>query len=75
MPVDTSDLNSNPVTLEVHDRPPLVLDRGVFTIVVALAQDEVLALIEDLAKASASGGPACLVIEADAITYPRDAPE
>lgn len=66
----TSDIHDNDVTINALDDKPRVIATDKDTVVVALAQDEVLVLIEDLARSAWSGGTH-LVIEADKITYPK----
>jgi hypothetical protein len=66
MPIDLD----NDGMIGAWDSPPKIIRRNANTLVIPLAEDEVLALIEELAK-TAYNGRTHLVIETDSITYPK----
>lgn len=67
MPIDLED-----GSIHVYDarRPPLIR-RDTNTVMIRLHEDEIFALIEDLARRATEGGGVLLTIEKD-IIYPKE---
>jgi hypothetical protein len=70
MPIDTATPEGEDQHIFVHDRPGFLIRRNTNNVIVELEQDEVLALIADLAE-KAYMGKVSLLIESDKI-YAKD---